>query len=251
MKRRIFVFLVVLWMSIAAAAAEPSRTLAVADAGPVTVRQVDACSDGTVLDDGTFESGYGWVPSAIWGEYVQRFPAGAVNIMRLERLCVALTRTRDDDSLDFEVVVYRQEGATPGGGGSFRFPASATAVPAFPEFALYEVDLGAAAPTLTAATTNIGIRWNPSVDQFFFVGADQDGPPEPLAGYYRDDRAEGQWGDVLMTSDPIFDDHGAMGIRIVTGPGAWLPDLGVVGRGVLILALAAAAWIVLRGRTGP
>lgn len=227
---------------------DDSRTLGAPEApeGAVVARQVTACGDGVVLDDGTVETGYGWVPSVVWGEYVQVFPGEAVHTTLLERVCLPLTRTRADDTMEFEVVVYGTAGPGPSGGVKYSFPASASGVPVFPETAFYEIDLGDAAPVLAPSWVHIGIRWNPSVDQFFFVGADQDGPGEPVGGFFRDDRAGGEWGDVLNTSDPIFQDHRAMGVRIVTRQVAWIPVLGWPGRILMAGLLASIGWVALR-----
>ncbi len=206
------------------------------------------CEDGVVLDDGTVETAYSWVPSAVWGEYVQTFPGGPLVSSRLDSVCVCWTRTHADDSLDFEVVVYSGTQAYPGQRELFSFPASVVAVPEWPDAAFVEVQAPPDAPPLSAGGHHIGVRWNPSVDQFFFVCADQSATDTPVAGFFRDDRSQGEWGSILDTSDPIFADHAALMVRVRAHRVPWIPTMGLVGLMAMALLLAISGWFVLRPR---
>ncbi len=206
------------------------------------------CEDGLVLDDGTAETAYGWVPSAIWGEYVQTFPVGSLVSSHVDSVCVCWTRTRADDSLDFEIVVYSGSEYSPGRTELFSFPASVAAVPEWPDGAFVEVQAPPEAPPLNAGFHHIGVRWNPSADQFFFVCADQSPADTPAGGFFRDDRAQGEWGSVLETSDPIFADHRAMMVRVRAHQVPWIPTVGPAGLVVLVLLLAISGWVALRSR---
>lgn len=210
-----------------------------------TVARQGACEDGIVLDDGSIETAYGWVPSAIWGEYLQTFDLSAYGPTVLETLCICLTRTRDDDSIDFEIEVYVDGPGHPALRPGYVVPASAEGVPEWPEGRFYTFELGEAARAVPGAIQHIGIRWNPSVDQFFFVCADHSPTDDPVGGFFRDDRAGG-WGDVLDTSDTIFEDHAAMMIRLVVRPVPWVPATGISGAILLAMLLAGVGAFALR-----
>ena len=94
-----------------------------------------------------------------------------------------------------------------------------------------------------------GVRWNASVDQFFFVCADHSPETDPVNVFYIDDRAD-EWGSALDTSDPIFDGHRAIMVRATTRSAAdyAVPALGPAGSAALALFLAAAGWFILTRR---
>ncbi|MEN8164481.1 MAG: IPTL-CTERM sorting domain-containing protein [Acidobacteriota bacterium] len=207
-----------------------------------------ACEDGLVLDDGTAETAYGWVPSAVWGEFVQTFPVGPLSSSRLDSVCICWTRTRPDATLDFEVVVYGGSQWLPGPTELFSFPAFVDAVPEWPDAAFVEVEAPVDAPVLGGGFYHIGVRWNPSADQFFFLCADQSPTDEPEGGFFRDDRAEGEWGSVLDTSDPIFGDHRAMMVRVRAHRVPWIPTMEPAGFVVLALLVGVSGWFALRRR---
>ena len=231
---------VVVWSQAGAA----SRTVAVERQAGIVPGP--GCEDGLVLDDGTAETAYGWVPSAVWGEYVQTFPVGPLISSRLDSVCVCWTRTRADDTLDFEIVVYSGSEYLPGRTELYSFPASLTAVPEWPDAAFVEVVAPLVAPALGGGFHHIGVRWNPSADQFFFLCADQSPNDTPAGGFFRDDRAEGEWASVLDSTDPIFADHAAMMVRVRAHRVPWIPTLGLVGLMALALLLAISGWFVLR-----
>ena len=91
------------------------------------------CADGVVKDDGTLETGYGWVPSAVDGRYVQRFEAVEFRSRKMEEICICWTRTRMDDELRFQVQLYRDRGGRPALFPEVSVDAVATLVPSFPE----------------------------------------------------------------------------------------------------------------------
>jgi hypothetical protein len=217
--------------------------------GPLesTVVMQDACSDGIVLDDGSAETAYGWVPTVVWGEYVQTFDLSAYGPTVLDTLCVCLSRTAGDDSIDFEVEVYVDGPGQPAPSPAYTVPASAEGVPEWPEGRFYTIELGDAARAVPGAVQHIGIRWNPSVDQFFFICADHSPTDNPAGGFFRDDRASG-WGNVLDTSDMIFDDHRAMMIRAVVDPVPWIPTASTAGAAVLVVLMVGVAVLVLGRR---
>jgi hypothetical protein len=228
--------------------ASASRTLApgaVLDGPPAGGG--DACSDGVVLDDGTLESGYGWVPSVVDGRYVQRFEVADFISRRIEAVCICWTRTQADDQVDFEVQLYRDIGGRPAAFPEAVVGAVAAAVPAFPDGAFTTVDVSQVDMRAITDAFYLGVKWNPSVDRFFFVCVDQ-GPVTPVVdGWFVDDRAE-EWTSVLESSDPIFDEHRAMLIRGRAMEGFYplVPTLSFWGVVILIAAVGFIGWLVAR-----
>jgi len=205
------------------------------------------CEDGIVLDDGSAETAYSWVPTVIQGEYVQTFPRQDLTSTILESACICWTRTRNDSELDFEIVIYRDAGGLPAEDPIMVIPEHAGDVPLWGDGAFYEYSLVDQTSPLGAGLYHIGVRWNPSIDQYFFLCADHTPRQDPVPGFFRDDRADG-WGSVLDTGDSTFIDHAAMMIRLRADKIAWVPTLSRSGMLVLMGLILAAAWIALRIR---
>lgn len=205
-----------------------------------------ACADGLVDDDGTAESGYGWVPSVTSGVYVQEYSGIQVPSGALRSVCVCWLRTRDDDSLDFEVVLY---GSTAKGAPEevpyAVFPAQVSELPpGFAGASFTEVPLDDA--PVPDDTFFVGVRWNPSVDSFFFTCTDQTAAAEPTRVFFRDDRAPG-WSFSGDTADPVFDLHHAMLVRPVPSPALFDVPVGSVPLALLAALLGlAGAWLLRR-----
>ncbi len=214
----------------------------------------DACNgtveDGyVVLDDGTAETGYGWVPSVIEGEFVQRFSTSLFLTRNLESVCVCWIRTNDNDTLiDFEVVFYDDVGGMPASSPYAIVPADAMVEPMGIAETFTEVDvIGVRIPV---GPSYIGVRWDASLDQFFFVCADHSESTEPVEVFFRDDRSEGEWTSVFETIDPIFRNHRSMMVR---GRSSFItaidvPTLGAGGLVVLGILLVGVASRVLKRR---
>jgi len=180
-----------------------------------------ACDDGAVKDDGTAESGKGWVPSVLEGQYVQEYSSADFPTFRLESLCLCWLRTNPDASIDYEVVFYEAVPApddetpetfdlVPAEQPYAVVPATATGVPNGVPGAFYEVDLGSI--PIPLGTFYAGVRWDASASQFFFLCTDTTPTTPATNAYFRDEQAEG-WFSVLKTIDPIFADHRAFLIR--------------------------------------
>ncbi|MEM6794887.1 MAG: hypothetical protein AAF725_12985 [Acidobacteriota bacterium] len=168
--------------------------------------------DGVVLDDGTAERGFGWVPSAIEGIYVQEYSGSLVPIRGIDSVCVCFQRSQNDDDINFDVVFYGDAGGVPE-----EMPFAA--IPGF----LDNVDMNSRenfvrvsteGVEIPAGTFYVGVRWNPSVDQSFFVCDDQSEETAPVNIFFRDDRARG-WDNAFDTIDPIFLGHRALLFRPV------------------------------------
>ncbi len=218
-----------------------------------------ACDGGVVVDDGSAETGYGWVPSVIEGEFVQEFDAAAFSSHRLDSVCLCWIRTRPDTEIDFEIVFYRQvvdpDNATrllPAAEPYAVFPGSADVVPKGIAESFFEVDVRGV--VIPAGASYIGARWDPSTDQFFFVCTDTSDDTPPVEVFFRDDRAEGEWTSVFESNDPIFDDHRAIMVRALPGPlvAVDVPALGMSGLALMAAALATLAlWLLIARRRWP
>ena len=84
------------------------------------------CADGVVKDDGTVETGYGFVPQARDGVYVQEFHADEFPSRFLETVCVCWLKTKRERDIEFEVVFYEAEGNVPAAEPYATVPATAT-----------------------------------------------------------------------------------------------------------------------------
>ena len=205
------------------------------------------CDDGVVKDDGTLETGYGWVPSVVDGRYIQRFEAADFRSRKMEEICICWTRTRPDDSVTFSVQLYRDRGGRPARFPEVSLEAVAMMVPTFPDGAFFSVDVSEADFHAPTETFYLGVQWDPSEDGFFFVCVDQSDGTPVVDGWFIDDRAD-EWTSVLETSDPIFIEHRAMMIRARALEGYFplVPTLGTWGLLILVGAICAVGALVLR-----
>jgi hypothetical protein len=118
-----------------------------------------ACSGGVVYDDGSFETAYaiGTPPASM----VMKIdpPAGTVG---LDQVCIGFTRNSiyAPSSVAFNVLVYDDNGPS-GSPGTLvsSVAATANAIPVFPSFAWYGVDLTSVSLTLPPGSFYVGARW--------------------------------------------------------------------------------------------
>jgi len=225
------------------ATAQPLATLPTSNA---TGDPPAACADGVVLDDGTRELGYGWVPSVLEGRYVQEFSANLFPSRALQTVCVCWLRnglSGDDEDIDFEVVFYKAVSNpdpedldcpfVPSEIPYAMVPATATGVPLLGNGQFYDVDVSGV--TIPPTIGYIGVQWDASASRFFFLCADQSKETAPVDGFFRDEQSE-RWANVFKTNDPIFDDYRSLMIRVKSrGLLPAIPTLGPLG----LLALAA------------
>ncbi|MEM8931217.1 MAG: hypothetical protein AAGE94_08575 [Acidobacteriota bacterium] len=210
---------------------------------------VAPCAGGIVSDDATVETGWGWVPSAVEGTYLQEYAVADLPTRGFSSVCACWLRTRADDSIDFEIVAYAAVDGLPAEAPFAAVPARAEGLPLGVVGAFTEVPVAIEFPDTVEpdGTIFVGVRWNPSVDQFFFVCADTTPTAEPTRVWFRDDRATG-WDNTETTRDPLFLDHSAILLRPV--PRApfeiEVPVLGWAGTAVLAAALALAGLLWLR-----
>jgi hypothetical protein len=216
-----------------------------------TAQDAPGCVDGVVKDDGTVETGYGWVPSTLWGVFVQQFSSTELPTRTLGQACVCWLRTHRDSTVDFDVVVYEDVGGVPAMTPYASVAATATDVPKGVAAAgrFYDVDLsGIVVPN---GTFYVGVRWNPSQDQYFFLCVDRSPETPVVGGFYLDDRST-EWGNVLDTPDPTFTGHRAMMVRLEAQPMPQPAVPALSGGGALgfalLLALAGVAVLARRCR---
>lgn len=178
---------------------------------------VPLCEGGVIKDDGQLETGYGYVPSASNGIYLQEYDAGEFPNKLLDHVCVCWLHKRSDTAIDFEVVFYEKKEGRPAEEPYATRPGHAEEVPLGKESGGMFYDVDVKGVEMVPGTSYIGVRWNPSVDPFFFVCADHGPDSKVTPGYQRDDRAP-NWLSVLGSPDPIFTKHKAMMLRVVSLP---------------------------------
>lgn len=214
-----------------------------------------ACAEGAVLDDGTRELGYSWVPSVEEGQYVQEFRSSLFPVRAMETVCVCWLRNQlsgSDDQIDFEIVFYgaisnpdptdTECPIVPDEEPYAVVPSTATEVPLLGEGEFYEVDVSGV--VIPPGRGYIGVRWDASADRFFFLCADQSEGTPPVDGFFRDEMSN-RWASVFKTTDPIFDDYRSLMIRAQSSGGSFppaIPAVGPWGLGALAMLLACLGW---------
>lgn len=180
----------------------------------------DDCPGGVSFDDGGPEIGYGFVRTAKWGVFLQRFETSLFPGKELEKVCLCLRRGGTIDEADYELVFYEEQGGRPAEEPYASIAARAEAIPFMRDekpgrFYPVEAKLESGAGVeLRGKATYIGVRFDPSVAQRFAVCADKSEGSKPVLGYQRDDRAGG-WDNMLQTKDWLFDGHKTLMIRAI------------------------------------
>ncbi|MDA8016434.1 MAG: hypothetical protein MPN21_03210 [Thermoanaerobaculia bacterium] len=231
-----------------------SSELGSGGAGPLVVPVVPpGCAEAIVDDDGSVESGYGWVPSSTEGIFLQEYQGEEVPSGFLESVCVCWLRTRMDDTIDFEIVLYEHNGSheSPPKEPFAAVPAQLAGVPlGVPGATFAEVPLGGV--PVPDGPFYLGVRWDPSVDDFFFICVDKTSAPEPPTRvFFRDNTFPAGWAVSDQTSDPTFDDHQALLVRPVPAPAPEIQPiadvpLGDAARFALVIALLATGALMVR-----
>ncbi len=182
--------------------------------GAAAARRAGFCAAGAVKDDGSVETGYGFVPTATDGEYVQEFLADELPSRRMDRVCVCWLKTRHEPDIDFEVVFYAAagDGAGPAAEPYAVVPATATGLPESVAAAgrFFAVDVSAV--TLEPGTAYIGARWDPSAAKYLFVCTDQSEGTAEAKVFFREDRRP-RWLSAQDSPDPTFNAHRAILVR--------------------------------------
>ncbi len=195
--------------------AEPTAEPAAAE--PAAAEPAVPCAGGAIKDDGSVETGYGFVPSATMGSYIQEFHSDELGSRQLSEVCVCWLHERTDTDIDFEVVFYEDQEGRPVEQPYHSTQATATEVPDGVEAAgrFYSVDVTGV--TVPEGTSYIGVRWNPSADPLFFVCTDTSEETEMVSVYSVEDRAP-TWTHVKESKDPIFRPHRSILLRAAAAP---------------------------------
>jgi len=187
---------VLLAAAVASAAhAQPIDLRGTGDAVPAAFRVEapagSACATGSpdliVHDDGTAENAYGFGSAAVEGRMVQKFTP-RLYPRTFTTVCIALLTNRPDvGTLDFDLVVYDDDG--PGGAPGTLLaskPAQADVVepPSYPiaaRFAAFDIaDLDL---RVADGSVYIGARWQPGTQPGRYVAADESLSTPLSAGY--------------------------------------------------------------------
>lgn len=134
------------------------------------------CPAGEIYDDGTAENGYSGNPASIdTFEGVQQFTP-SVYPTRYKRVCLALTKIGMSTDLEFEIVMYDDDG----GGGTpgtelGAVPVSATDLPESLPCTWYAFDISSLAQTVRSGSVFIGVRWNVDTYPSRFICSDESG----------------------------------------------------------------------------
>jgi len=197
------------------------------------------CAGGLVNDDGVSEASFGWVTSALDGIYLQTFEQRQLTQSSLDEVCVCWRRseTSSDETIDFEVVVYADEGGQPGEQPYGSVPARLEGVTDSRQGLYAQVPTPGLRLPPAGGTFYVGVRWNPSVDSNFFLCGDLSETTEAVRVWFRDDRAGG-WGNSFDTADWVFADLRSLMIRPVGATGNVTDVPGPEGLGLALLAAA-------------
>ncbi len=172
----------------------------------------EPCAGGAIKDDGSVDTGYGYVPSAVMGVYLQELHSEDLPSRELSEVCVCWLRTRKDDDLDFEVVFYEDAGGRPGDMPYAKVRSTATEVPEGVKAAgrFYSVDVSGV--TLADGASYVGVHWNPSASTFFFVCTDTSEETGYANVFSMEDRSP-VWTNIKTSRDPIFKPHRSIMVR--------------------------------------
>lgn len=221
--------------------------------GPIVRGAV--CDDPGIItsDDGTAENGYSGNPDTVTEVRVvdqfdvADFPAGAI-----DTICVGWISLAGGATLNFDIVIYDDDGAAGAPGTELASIASTAAgIPAGLPGQMYSYDVSGAGITLPAADSfYIGARWAPNGD--IFVASDETGATSAGAGQV--------WFDTDMIWNPIntlFPNYSALMVRALPGTGGGepppestpVPVMGVWSISGLALLMVVVALTVLRRKT--
>lgn len=204
-----------------------------------------------VHDDGTVESAYAgnsaW-PNGIM--MVDKFTPPAYP-GSIRSVCVAFVGSSGVDALDFEIVVFDDNG--PDGGPGTELGALAASVTGLPQYPIETptwsgFDISSLYTTIASGSVYVGVRWLPaSVNNRVFLAADQsdDRPVGFAEGQYWNHGASGVWKPIEVP----FTEYRSMFIRALPGDGQPLPVGCDDPHAVSWLDVAPASGNTLAGET--
>ena len=181
------------------------------EAAPV-MNEVANCVGGAVKDDGTVETGYGFVPQSTDGVYVQKFDRSEFASPEIDKVCVCFLKTKHVRDIEYDVVFFQDAGGVPAQQPYARVPAAAFGLPESVASAgqFFEVDVPDV--RLPEGPSYIGVQWDPNRFKFLFVctNTSEETPKTPV--FFRDD-VKPVWQDVFNARDPIFRNHHSILLR--------------------------------------
>jgi hypothetical protein len=173
----------------------------------IVVQHTGSCTSacgGVGPDDGTAENGYGWGTGR---SFVQRFTPDSYPFV-LTDVCAAFTQAAADTSLDFNVVVFADDGpdGSPGTilGGAF---ASIDDVPAWLNHIYASVEMKTPSLIIDEGSVHIGVEWDESTELGFYVAADESPGTAVQTGFFREE--SGGWIPISST----FPDYRSLLLR--------------------------------------
>lgn len=193
MRRQTMVWFVAGVLAATAAAAQPNN-----------------CDDGTIHDDRSFESGYGFQTQTTRGTLVMRLNPPA-NPSRLDSACICWRRDGADVLVSFDVNVWAANGPGGGPGTLLGRISNVTANSVTQTGGFYRVDLSSLGITVNGPVY-IGPSWRPNIDQNFYVCADQTGPVKQPA-YSSASTDINSPPSVPLGTSTSFPNYSALGIR--------------------------------------
>ncbi len=176
----------------------------------------ETCVNGVMLDDGSVEGGYGFIPSLEWGSFVQRFDVPELFGREIEKVCVCFLSDRVDE-LDFEVVFHQEVGGVPSAEPYARVAGHASDLPNSSKEAGKMFPVAIDGVKLPDGPSYIGVRWDPGKGRRAFVCSSKGtkgNVKTPTLGFQKDSRSTA-WENILTTKDFVFAYHQNALIRVV------------------------------------
>ncbi len=189
----------------------PEGSVVAAEAASEAERPREPCGEYQ-RDDGTVETGFGFVPTQASGTYVQVFENRSEDPVTIREVCACFIKSRGEQEVDFDIVAYRATESGPSaipfyvakGQGSVAARRSADAG----DFLTTPTEL-----VLPPGRSYVGVRWDPSANRFLHVCADSSEAVESSQVYYRDGASKG-WTETTASRDPIFRNNRAIFVRL-------------------------------------
>lgn len=169
-----------------------------------------------VHDDGTVENGYSGGPNVVDQViFADRFTPSAYPAS-FPAVCIAFV-TGGPTSLDYEIVVFDDDGAD--GGPGTELGSLAVTAEGLPEDAgepvWFSYDLSALDLTIESGSVYIGARWAPANPNVFLASDESEGNPPGFAGGYWWNDADDVWAPI----ESAFSNYRSLFIRAVENPG--------------------------------
>jgi hypothetical protein len=197
------------------------------------------CMGGLGYDDGSYEDAYGFFSGVLDGMMVQRFVPG-VTPYQINEVCANLTHTGSDSEWSGTIAVFADTGSGPGVLLA-EVPFTASPVGLWPNYLPFTLDISAS-NVVVNGNFYLGVHWNPTAEENFFVTADQSVTTPLNPGYFQFDG--GGWNAITGA----FVNYRALGISVAGGIPVDVPALGPWGLLGLVGVLMVGGLFLLRRR---